>query len=63
MACIYIYQNFIGALQYPLLFPLSANGWHVNLKLYDGKELTALVAILARKYYTIESKRTALNTN
>ena len=29
------------------------NGWHVNLKLQDGKELTALVVTLARKilYY------------
>ena len=30
-------------LQYPLLFPHGTDGWHVNLKLQNGKKLTALV--------------------
>ena len=30
-------------LQYPLLFPSGTDGWHVNLKLQNGKKLTALV--------------------
>ena len=30
-------------LQYPLLFPHGTNGWHINLKLQNGKKLTALV--------------------
>ena len=30
-------------LQYPLLFPYGNDGWHVNLKLQNGKKLTALV--------------------
>ena len=30
-------------LQYPLLFPHGTDGWHVNLKLQNGKKLTALL--------------------
>ena len=30
-------------LQYPLLFPHGTDGWHVNLKLKNGKILTALL--------------------
>ena len=30
-------------LQYPLLFPHGTDGWHVNLKLQNGKKLKALV--------------------
>ena len=30
-------------LQYPLLFPRGTDGWHVNLKLQNGKKLTALL--------------------
>ena len=30
-------------LQYPLLFPHGTDGWHINLKLQNGKKLTALV--------------------
>ena len=30
-------------LQYPLLFPHGYNGWHANLKLQNGRKLTALV--------------------
>ena len=30
-------------LQYPLLFPHGTDGWHVKLKLQNGKKLTALV--------------------
>ena len=30
-------------LQYPLLFPHGTDGWHVNLKLQNGRKLTAMV--------------------
>ena len=30
-------------LQYPLLFPHGTDGWHVNLKLQNGRKLTAIV--------------------
>ena len=30
-------------LQYPLLFPNGTDGWHVNLKLQNGRKLTAMV--------------------
>ena len=30
-------------LQYPLLFPYGTDGWHVNLKLQNGRKLTAMV--------------------
>ena len=30
-------------LQYPLPFPNGTDGWHVNLKLQNGRKLTAMV--------------------
>ena len=30
-------------LQYPLLFPQGTDGWHINLKLHNGRKLTAMV--------------------
>ena len=30
-------------LQYPLLFPYGTDGWHVNLKLQNGRKLTAMI--------------------
>ena len=30
-------------LLYPLLFPNGTDGWHVNLKLQNGRKLTAMV--------------------
>ena len=30
-------------LQYPLLFPHGTDGWHINLKLQNGRKLTAMV--------------------
>ena len=30
-------------LQYPVLFPNGTDGWHVNLKLQNGRKLTAMV--------------------
>ena len=30
-------------LQYPLLFPNGTDGWHINLKLQNGRKLTAMV--------------------
>ena len=30
-------------LQYPLLFPNGTDGWHVNLKLQNGRKLMAMV--------------------
>ena len=30
-------------LQYPLLFPQDTDGWHINLKLRNGRKLTAMV--------------------
>ena len=30
-------------MQYPLLFPDGTDGWHVNLKLRNGRKLTAMV--------------------
>jgi len=30
-------------LQYPLLFPHSTDGWHINLKLQNGRKLMAMV--------------------
>ena len=30
-------------LQYPLLFPNGTDGWHVNLKLQNGRKLTAMI--------------------
>ena len=30
-------------LQYPLLFPYGTDGWHINLKLQNGRKLTAMV--------------------
>ena len=30
-------------LQYPLLFPNGIDGWHVNLKLQNGRKLMAIV--------------------
>ena len=30
-------------LQYPLLFPNGTDGWHVSLKLQNGRKLTAMV--------------------
>ena len=30
-------------LQYPLLFPYDTDGWQVNLKLQNGRKLTAMV--------------------
>ena len=31
------------SMQYPLLFLYSTDGWHVNLKLRNGRNLTAMV--------------------
>ena len=30
-------------MQYPLLFPDGTDGWHVNLKLQNGRKLMAMV--------------------
>ena len=30
-------------IQYPLLFPNGTDGWHVNLKLQNGRKLTAMI--------------------
>ena len=30
-------------LQYPLLFPYGTDGWHISLKLQNGRKLTAMV--------------------
>ena len=40
------FLNFIGGydpLQYPLLFSYGTDGWHINLKLANGRKLTAMV--------------------
>ena len=37
-----LHRNY-DPLQYPLLFPYGTDGWHANLKLQNGRKLTALV--------------------
>ena len=48
-------------LQYPLIFPHGTDGWNINLKLANGKKLTALVYyryhIMARQTISVQSWR------
>ena len=37
-----LYQSY-DPLQYPLLFPNGTDGWHVNVKLQNGRKLNAMV--------------------
>ena len=43
LKCISELHRSYDPLQYPLLFPHGTDGWHANLKLQNGRKLTALV--------------------
>ena len=43
LKCISELHRSYDPLQYPLLFPYGTDGWHANLKLQNGRKLTALV--------------------
>ena len=40
---IYKLHKYYYPLQNPLLFPYGTNGWHVNLKLQNGRKLRVMV--------------------
>ena len=43
LKCISELHQSYDPLQYPLLFPNGADGWYVNLKLQNGRKLTAML--------------------
>jgi len=48
------------ALQCPLLFSYSTDGWHINLKLANGRKLTVMVNYryhISQCLYCLKAKR------